>query len=166
MILPRCSVGLRKHYRGIRAVGATTEYPKINFDSRTTSEIHRSLPRTAQVQYSNHLNRHCSIQPSDRNRLQLLGHRAEGTFVISHARFHMCCLQPLLRTVYAPNRDKLHKVLLMPSAIKISLEWWKDPQNVCTGLPFIQPPPTLILTTAASLVGWWAHVDDHTVQGR
>lgn len=82
-----------------------------------------------------------SPQMLARHCIQLVGHMAAGTFVISHSRLHMRCLQSWFSLIYWLNKNRLDKPLLMPSRVKLSLDWWKDPENICIGVPFTQPSP-------------------------
>lgn len=107
-----------------------------------------------------------SPQTSARNCLQLLGHMATCTPVTPHARFHMRYLQIWFRSVYSLSKDGLKKLLLMPSRVKHSLDWWKEPSNVSAGIPFTQPPPTLILISDVPLIGLGAHKNNHKAQGK
>lgn len=73
-----------------------------------------------------------SLQILARHCLQLLGHMAVVTAVISHDKLHMQCLQMWFSSVYRPNRDRQeYKPLLLPFRVKISLNWWKDSANIC-----------------------------------
>lgn len=102
-------------------------------------------------------------QTSVRTCLQLLGHMAGMAFIVKHRRFHMRCLQGWLSAVYMPSANSLSKrVTLLPKALT-SLHWWMKPENVCMGIPFQQDPPSLTITTDASLMGWGAHLDHHII---
>lgn len=39
------------------------------------------------------------------------------------------------------------------------------PQNVCQGIPFVQPSPTKLVLTDAFLMGWVEHLRSLKVQG-
>lgn len=101
-----------------------------------------------------------------RHCLQLLGRIVASTFVISHARLHIRCLQTWFSTVYRLNKDGLDKPLYVPSRVKHFLGWWKDGVNVSSGIPFTQPLPALLLTTDASLIGWDAYLNNLVTQGK
>lgn len=104
-------------------------------------------------------------QVTARDSLQLLGHMALCTFVLQNARLYMRCFQAWLATVYKPNMHSLNKPLSIPFQVKDSLLWSTVPSNLCSGVPFLQTAPSLIMATDACLTGWGAHISHHTVHG-
>nr|XP_025045344.1 uncharacterized protein LOC112547415 [Pelodiscus sinensis] len=98
--------------------------------------------------------------------LQLLGHMAAATIVVYNARLRFRCLQHWLATVYIPSRHSVHRPVVVPQYVRESLQWWTNPTNLLTGVPFHRPQPTIQITTDASLIGWGTHMGNSTVQGR
>ncbi|XP_053897493.1 uncharacterized protein LOC128844114 [Malaclemys terrapin pileata] len=91
---------------------------------------------------------------------------ATGMAVIPPARLHMRCIQPWFSSVYRLNRDSLDKSLSLPTKSRNSLDRWKNPANACKGIPFFQAPPSSLLTTDASLIGWGTHLNSFAAQSK
>lgn len=53
-----------------------------------------------------------------------------------------------------------------PSVSGSTLLWWTQLSNLLVGVPFQLSPPTMTLTTDASLRGWGAHLDGSCVRGQ
>nr|XP_032646422.1 uncharacterized protein LOC116830873 [Chelonoidis abingdonii] len=87
------------------------------------------------------------------------------TFVVQNPRLHMRCFQAWLATVYKPNVHSLNKQLTIPYWVKDSFIWWTVPDNLCSGVPFLQTPPTVMMATDASLTSWGAHISHQTIRG-
>lgn len=64
----------------------------------------------------------------------------------------------------SPNKRSLQKLVSVPHRVQV-LNWWKDPDNVCVGVPCIQLSPAITIMKAATLVGWGAHLGIRTIQG-
>ncbi|XP_065435882.1 uncharacterized protein LOC135979940 [Chrysemys picta bellii] len=97
--------------------------------------------------------------------MQLLGHMAACTHVVRHARLRLRPLQLWFTQTYRPNRDPLDLVVTIPDRVFGSLRWWLDQQQICEGIPFTAPQPTLTLVTDASDLGWGAHLGELRTQG-
>nr|XP_016847900.1 PREDICTED: uncharacterized protein LOC107982642 [Anolis carolinensis] len=63
---------------------------------------------------------------------------------------------------FNPLLDRQDRILSPPQAVLRSLAWWTKEHNVCSGLPFNSPQPSVSLTTDASSQGWGAHLQDLT----
>lgn len=98
-------------------------------------------------------------------RLSLLEHIAACTAITLYAHLYMRCLQLWLSLEYDPQKEHLNKWVLLPPTVPSSLTWWCNPSKVMAGISFNPPTSHATLTTDASLVGWVAHIQGHTVQG-
>ncbi|XP_075785297.1 uncharacterized protein LOC142829500 [Pelodiscus sinensis] len=97
--------------------------------------------------------------------LKLLGHMASTTYVIAHARLRMRCLQHWLLIAYKPGITNINTFTTVPARVKKLLVWWTLPANTLAGVPFRVQPPSIQLTTDASLIGWGAHMLHYRTQG-
>lgn len=80
-------------------------------------------------------------------------------------RLHLCPFQTWLKLVCHPDYHPLNWLVQLPLPIQDSLQWWMLQGNVYQGIPFAQSPPTRIIVTDASLIGWVAHLRSLKVQG-
>jgi hypothetical protein len=53
----------------------------------------------------------------------------------------------------------------LSEAVKEELRWWASRLNVDIGVSFPTPPPQVILSTDASLIGWGGFIPEAMVQG-
>ena len=60
------------------------------------------------------------------------------------------------------NSPRRH--LRLPSTVLRSLVWWTHDTHLMAGMSFQPLPPSKMVTTDASLLGWGAHLDSLTVQ--
>lgn len=79
------------------------------------------------------------------------------TFVTNHEQVRLCCFSDWLKTSCLLARGTLGRHEMISLQIKNSLAWGKDPLNVCAGIPFSHPVPSVTVTSDASLLGWGAH---------
>lgn len=94
---------------------------------------------------------------------QLLGHTAAGISIVPYAKSHMRCLQIDFQQHLKPNWHPQNWCIWLWSHVKLSIIWWSISSNVFLGMPFHPPPPTITLTTDASLMGWGAHTKHLTM---
>lgn len=99
-----------------------------------------------------------------RNCRKLLGHMAACTYVVRHAKLRLHPPQSWLVSVHRPARHSLDRIVTLPRPILDSLPWWTDIQQVCSGVPFAAPQPSLVLVMNASDFGWGAHLGEHRTQ--
>ncbi|XP_060642454.2 transcription factor E4F1 isoform X3 [Anolis sagrei] len=95
----------------------------------------------------------------------ILGHMSSTTNVTPFARLRMRPLQNWFIRTFNPLTDPQSRVLYPPNSILQSLSWWTREHNVCQGMPFNQPRPSMSLTTDASNSGWGAHLKGFKVSG-
>lgn len=87
---------------------------------------------------------------------------AAAISVVPFAKLHMRLLLLNFRRQFKPHCHLQNCRIRLKSYIKDSLHWWIVPENIFVGMPFRQKPPTLKLTTDASLTGWGAHMKGMT----
>lgn len=75
---------------------------------------------------------------------------AACTCVNQHAMLCLCCFPGSEQFIFQTN--SLKKLVSVPHQVEDSLNWRKDPDNVYTDVPFIQPSPSISVMTDASLV--------------
>ena len=97
--------------------------------------------------------------------LRLLGLMASLVDLVVDCRFHMRVTQMHVLRHYRPTRDSLRKRIPMSGEVRRSLRWWSRPALLLAGKPFQRPPPTEIISTDASLLGWGAHLGEHRLHG-
>lgn len=95
--------------------------------------------------------------------MRLLGHMAAYTYVVSHARLTCQPLQRWLRSVHNAARSPLYAPL--PEPVLRSLDWWRQEETVCAGIPFVKQSPSVQLFMDASDVGWGSHAGTLRTQG-
>lgn len=89
---------------------------------------------------------------------RLLGHMEVNTYVVCHTRMRLRLLQAWLVKAFDQSRGLWDMVLMLPSAVIASLHWWTQEAVVCSGVPFTVLPPSVMLVTDASDLGWGAHL--------
>lgn len=84
-------------------------------------------------------------------------------YAFAHLRLH--CLQLWLQSAYSPMHHTMAFLLTVPPEVLSSLQWWKDPGQVFTGIPFLLSFPSMTITTDALLIRWGVHMGEHLTQG-
>lgn len=99
--------------------------------------------------------------------LGLLRHMALCICVIQFARLHLYFMQGWLKSVYLSHRNHMDKTVTVLHEVISLLSWWKDPIQVCRGVPLSAPLPTktLIVETSTHEWGGWSHLDHLQTQG-
>lgn len=70
-----------------------------------------------------------------------------------------------VRDFYSPAKHSMNIMVTIPSTVASSLMWWKDPHQVCVGVPFLLSlPEKVIITTHLSLRLGKPH-GNHKAQG-
>lgn len=78
----------------------------------------------------------------------------------------MCPLQLWFLRSFDSRTHHQSKILTLPLPIQTSLIWWTRLLNLLRGVPFLTSPPSMTLTTDASLWGWGAHLEGSCVWGQ
>ena len=97
--------------------------------------------------------------------LRVLGMMASMVDLVPNCRFHMRPIQLHLLRVFRPSRDNLNKQITLTNEVRSSLAPWYRRSFLSQGKPFRQRPPSVTITTDASLLGWGAHMGDHHLRG-
>ena len=87
----------------------------------------------------------------------------------SQTQLGRLALRPLqfhVNSFWKGHRHNLWHQIPITKACLPALLWWLDPQNVCQGVPWVTPPPTVHITTDASLQAFGAHMGELTYQGQ
>lgn len=84
--------------------------------------------------------------------------------VIPHTCLWMRPLQLWFLLNFNPALHHQNKPLTMTKRALHSLLWWETPANLLGGSPFFPPPPSVTVTTDASLWGWGAHIGTDCVR--
>ncbi|KAJ1148114.1 hypothetical protein NDU88_000954, partial [Pleurodeles waltl] len=97
--------------------------------------------------------------------LQLLGMMSSCIAIVPNARLHMRPLQQCLASQWSQAQGHLLDLVLIDRQTYLSLLWWNN-INLNKGRPFQDPVPQYVITTDASMTGWGAHLDQHSIQGQ
>ena len=96
---------------------------------------------------------------------QVLGLLTSAQEQTSLGRLALRPLQFHLNSFWKGHRSNLWYQIPITHNCVTALQWWLDPQNVCQGVPWVTPPPTLHITTDASMEAFGAHMGELTYQG-
>ena len=96
---------------------------------------------------------------------QVLGLLTSAQEQTSLGRLALRPLQFHLNSFWKGHRHNLWYQIPITQACVSALTWWLDPQNVCQGVPWVTPPPTIHITTDASMEAFGAHMGELTFQG-
>lgn len=102
----------------------------------------------------------CSI----RKVMSILGLLTSSIPAVKWSQAHSRSLQSFLLSSWDGQQSSLDRKVKIPSWIKRSLLWWKEVENLQSGVPWIQKAP-VVVTTDASSKGWGAHTDSQWLQG-
>lgn len=97
--------------------------------------------------------------------LQFLGYLASLVDLVVDCRLLMRPFQVHLLKFYRPGRDSLSTWITLPDHIRSLLPRWTDVVFLAQGRPFRVPPPSISVSTDASLLGWGGHCNGGTVSG-
>lgn len=140
----------------------TTEYLGLVLDSKKgraflpTDKIKTLQNRIQVLQQNNRV--------PLRTAMQTLGTMVASFPAIPYAQFHTRTLQQWILKLQRKDRQNLDRKAVIPTAVKLSLDWWSHPNRAPLGKPFPNHCWT-VLTTDASLRGWGGVLEQRTVQG-
>ena len=83
---------------------------------------------------------------------------ALGRLILRPLQFH-------LNSLWKGHRNNLWHPIPITQTCRTALSWWLNPQNVCQGVLWVTPPPTIHITSDASLEGFGAHMGELSYQG-
>ena len=102
---------------------------------------------------------------SARSYLQFLGYLASLVEVLPDCRLLMRPFQWHLLRFYRPSKDPLTRRIPVPPGIRLLLGRWTTVQFLSQGKPLRSLPPSITVTTDASLQGWGGHCEGKMVRG-
>lgn len=105
-----------------------------------------------------------SRRVSLRTAMQTLGTMVASFPAIPYAQFHTRPLQQTILSQQRRDRTNLDRLISIPQTVKLSLDWWTQPQRLSGGKPF-PPHHWIVLSTDASLRGWGGVLNQASVQG-
>ena len=97
--------------------------------------------------------------------LVFLGYLASLVDIVPWCRFHMRDLQIHLLKHFVPSSQNLSVRVPLTESVRPHIQWWCDPAHLSTGVKFNPGPPSLTISTDASLMGWGAHSGSLQVAG-
>ena len=95
--------------------------------------------------------------------LGILG--AQDRFV-PWGRFKLRPIQMYFLSQWRPSTGNQQDMIPVPVSLRSHLLWWTNQVNLSQGVPLEAPQFKYRVYTDASTVGWGAHLDDLTVQGK
>lgn len=101
---------------------------------------------------------------SIRSIMSLLGLLTSTIPAVRWAQAHSRSLQAFLLSTWDGQQSSLHRRVSVPSAVRKSLDWWSDRENLGRGVSWISRDP-IVITTDASQDGWGAHSATRILQG-
>ena len=93
--------------------------------------------------------------------LHLLGLMNACITTVTYARLYMRPIQWYVKDRWSACRGLRTRILIQRELLP-HLEWWTVESHLCDGTPLQQPPPTLTVTTDASVEGWGGHLQGST----
>lgn len=96
---------------------------------------------------------------------KFLGHLASFVDLVPNCRLLMRPLQLHFLRFFTPLTDPQDKLVPMSPEILVLCRAWASPSRLLVGKPFAPPPPSLVITTDASRLGWGAVLHSHRVSG-
>ena len=95
----------------------------------------------------------------------LIGTLSAQDRVIPWARLHIRPFQFHLQREWNQQSGDQHQLITIPQQLRTELLWWKDLDNLTTGLPLHNPNFTKRIFTDASNQGWGGHFQGQNFQG-
>jgi hypothetical protein len=96
--------------------------------------------------------------------LRVMGHMASLEKLIPLARLQIRPIQQHLADNWSTDQDMETEIPMSLKALE-SIQWWKNRENLTTGVRIHPSQPDHLLYTDASMAGWGAHVADLRAQG-
>ena len=97
--------------------------------------------------------------------LRLLGLMASMVDLVDFGRLRMRPIQLHLLSFYRPIRHQIHHLVPTTPWLVPHLRWWLADANISQGRAFRPPPPSVTVTTDASLLGWGATLHPRQIAG-
>ena len=95
----------------------------------------------------------------------LLGTMESFAMIVPLGRVFKRPLQRLFRACWKQSRDSWDQKISLGPHFAQALLPWTDKDWLQKGVPIVLPPPDKELFTDASMLGWGAHCDQHSVHG-
>ncbi len=90
--------------------------------------------------------------------LRLLGLMASTIQVVEYAHLHMHPIQWHLKERWTALHNGLNHPVMISRKVADAVLWWTREGNLLKGLPLSPLPPSLTVTTDASMEGWGGHM--------
>ena len=141
-----------------------TEYLGDIYDSLTTM-VYNSPARWTKIQTTVSHFLTLTAAPA-RHWCKLLGLLTSAQEQTALGRLFLRPLQFHLNAFWKGHRTNLWHIIPITQPCRTALQWWLIKENVCQGVLWVIPPPTLNITTDASLQAFGAHMGELVYQGQ
>lgn len=75
------------------------------------------------------------------------------------------CLCGLGFEWYIHQANSMNNIITIPTRVRSSLTWWKDPERVCVRVSFLSRTPNKTIIMDVFLIICGAHLNSHMTQG-